>query len=434
MSILLFPSDLADHYCGPLVPADEKLSRITTKFSQNKTCSYVPLELLEKVENFRRVDVEKIMRRPICKVDLIESLTTEICDQFETRCQIFLLQLVFLHNTKLELSPCYSADAQHGGSGSYTLVAPDAQNKKACESAHPATISCFRIKTSNPEFDIAFGQGSSFHIMANTTTWLPIDLNKLDTTFDNDNYLENSFRHKCFKILSCCAQGSLDPHEGLIAFLDGAFAILEIIKEKTVINPSPSSDIRIKIANLYQSVIDLYYFRTDAEIGFTQEMCGLHNYAAIDDNDVFRQAQYEMHQNFVVEMEALRKLQAPLPTQRKIIQSPSFSLEVGRISAILRKSLSEIDLKSTSLKHVEACLVNNIGKNTIQYYLILSPDAKLDKEINILKDMSTNDASKLTGSIKKIYEEIYDFLNPGGVRTVYKVNQIACVVISKYAK
>lgn len=301
MALSYNPQYLSTQYLGPLVPIEDRSDRKKELFSSNLAPSYVPAILLDQSPKrinwngqeywvpYTWVPTDNLMLRPMVTLDLVYALADDIMNQFESRVISFWRQLLLVHRTGIQFLFCDRADLQVGIPGGSMM--PDSA-KNAFECAHTATLPALRAQSTLPGFVIAFGQFSTFHYLDNATTWLPSEVNQVDSALDRYARCEYiPLRQAATQILNWVSNGCMTPKLGLIWFISYARVhLLAMLGEERDAKKN-------YIINYYGLVVDKFQAFLNEE-GFIQKFSS----CALPDDDLYAVIQKGMHDLFISEM------------------------------------------------------------------------------------------------------------------------------------
>ncbi len=263
--------------------------RIKYSFSSNLASSCVPPSLAPMMNGFNlqdyRIPVENVMLRPNIYIYGLDYLQEDIKNHFEGRIASFFRQCLFVYRTYIELDSCVNADAQVGGPGNYALVAnPELKVKSAAHAAHRATLPSLR------SLSYSFAHNTSLHLEDNSTDWLPVEINQVDS------HLDRSFRATALSILRQVSQGAINPERALYTFLEAATSSLKSFDEK---DPH-----KFKVITSYVEVAEDCLEQMTHEEVFIRSLAGsAHPEEPLE--TVFLRAQYVMHRRHKVEQRFL---------------------------------------------------------------------------------------------------------------------------------
>ena len=384
------------------LPDTPTKARDKYNYSQNLAPAYIPKIYISSADyNDPSKPVERSMIRPDVTLRNLKKLAHRMIvkDKYEVCIAIFFSQACFFYNTKIRLSYKCNADAEVG--------VPNNSNKSNTdgkfEAAHIATLPTLRIHRDNQEQPIVFGKGSSFHLCANATMWLPKVVNKVDSDLDGKEK-NKLLRRSAIKILNAVSRGKYNPKEALLRYLAKAISRLEVILARSEITPEK----RI-VARGYKKVANSYLSGVKGSDYIIKALSCEFKY---DGEKLFKTVQQRMHKLFISEMRAFIPVKDDLNSLKEVPQkwkSLKFKKCLKRFfkfnlkHEILKESETIEKYSTIALKDREVRMVG-------LQYLVRIPNKRqlrndLEKIINI-KDRETIYQKALPYRVIFLYKKI----------------------------
>lgn len=211
-SVHFSPVQYPIEYFG--TPDERRKSRRIISYVASETAAYKP-SILESV--------------PKIDMALFEKLTPDIENHFERKLQLYLLQLLAVYKTDLVLGD-KKVDLQIGQGKN------GKRKKDSYAACHAGTTPSLVCKKKKEKMEVVFGQGTILNDISNETTFLPLEVNRVDSRLDLHHRkleCEIALRGKAVWILNLVAKkdSKVDPRIGLGAFISYACQLMATAKK-----------------------------------------------------------------------------------------------------------------------------------------------------------------------------------------------------------
>lgn len=329
------PESIRQIYLGPKVPIG--IARKCEYYSTNLAPSYIPSSLF-KPDGILSIPVEELAISPLVTPELLKSLSADLKNHMEGRVQLFLQQMLLVYKTKLCFDKYIKADLQVG------QVSDNGPNYVG---AHSGTLPTLRLAQDVPsDHSVSFAKDTFFYNSWNTTIYLPLLANQIDSKIDG-----SGFRLLSFDILNQVALGEMSPKQGLQNFLEALISTLESIGSQGVEEQI--------ILEKYTKVAKRYLEKTETN-GFIQRFCLLPKDSLVNEA-FYSTVQQEMHRELRFDCERLA------PTVIEDVELPE-TVDLREIRELFASKIREIS--KTMQSYTKLCLNADAVRIAMKRYFI----------------------------------------------------------------
>lgn len=273
--------------------------RIDSEMSLNKTVAFTPKILLKSIKSALTAAVDRITTYLPVSLSLIESLSSDIKDHFETRLQNDFTLFSQVYKTNLIFS---AWQTQH-------QVGQAEGSKSSYAAAHSCTFPNLVCKRPTEETWHMFAYESSSYMNRNATTIVPVEVNKIDTA------LEAGIRRIGISIINDLANGENPPtpKEAFMKYLAAMSTQLETMLVKREEDP-----IACKVISDYLSVVKAYsrFFSFKDMDNMVHKLTFTYQKQPQVNEQFYTDAQYQINKPLTDEMDDLQKAHERLMNDR----------------------------------------------------------------------------------------------------------------------
>lgn len=283
IKILFDSDDLESNTCILDISIDEidiENGRENINSELNETSTFIPTPLLKEDSEGDSLNDSldfSLLLEKTCVELASEDLKDDIENHFETRIQLFFLQLLMTYKTE-RIYKGFKTYMQGGlkvkkdSNGlveAHSCLLPGLSYKKLTDKK--------KIEKDGEQESFVFAANSSYEKIFNATVKLPKFVNDVDSLLERVKGTKNgneSFRGYCVRLINLNARGELDPSKAMIKFLkEGSTTIARLLereKYKNAQNINKNKKLNIDkenakkiVLHLYQDVISSYLDQID---------------------------------------------------------------------------------------------------------------------------------------------------------------------------
>jgi hypothetical protein len=372
-------------YLGPSLPVG--ITRKRLLYSSNLAPSYVPTRLFfqEKTVDLQTIDlkseVEKLVVQLEPDLELLKDLGEDLKNHMEGRIHLFLQQMLFLYKTAVVLDGYKQADCQVG------YVSSASSGASFYVGAHSSTLATMRVAQETlSDTSVSLGFETSFYYAWNTTIYLPLLANQIDSAIDA------TLRKVAINLLNDVSSGKMDPQKGLQEFLSA------LVKKIDSLNSGESFENNQVILNKYASVAKLYSENASNGYPLIQKLCMKPITNAVDES-FYMNVQEEMHEQF--KKEICEPAEIPLP-ESSHLDIASIQKELEGMAYRLSKTCREYVKLCTASEKVRAAAIHYFQE---LHDLNESERKENLEKVKLIKTSATVGNIGLSAAAKALYKQ-----------------------------